>query len=193
MNRMLLERLQRIEARGSALGFELGSPPYVGEVLRVLAVAKPGGRLLEIGTGTGIATAWLLDGMDERSSLVSVDNDSAALAVAAEVLGEDRRLRLVHADGEDFIKQVADMRFDLIFADSIPGKHVRIAETLDLLRDGGFYVVDDMRARTDRASDHPMYPDRVRRYLRTRPDLHLFEIPHSTELIVAAKRPRMAD
>jgi len=46
-------------------------------MLRTLAASKPGGRFLELGTGTGIATAWLLEGMDERSTLISIDNDGA--------------------------------------------------------------------------------------------------------------------
>jgi predicted O-methyltransferase YrrM len=33
-------------------------------MLRMLAASKPGGRFLELGTGTGIATAWLLKKID---------------------------------------------------------------------------------------------------------------------------------
>ena len=49
-------------------GFALPSDYKLGGLLRVLAASKPGGRLLEIGTGTGLAAAWLLDGMDARPS-----------------------------------------------------------------------------------------------------------------------------
>jgi predicted O-methyltransferase YrrM len=54
----------------------MASEPLVGALLRSLAASKPGGRFLELGTGTGVATAWLLDGMDDRATLVSVDNDA---------------------------------------------------------------------------------------------------------------------
>jgi len=37
------------------------SDVMVGALLRLLAAAKPGGRMLELGTGTGLATAWVLD------------------------------------------------------------------------------------------------------------------------------------
>ena len=45
----------------------------VGALLRLMASMKPGGRLLEIGTGTGVSTCWLLDGMDSTAKLTTVD------------------------------------------------------------------------------------------------------------------------
>jgi len=65
----------RIKERTTELQFSMASEPLVGAMLRTLAASKPGGRFLELGTGTGIATAWLLAGMDGRSTLISVDND----------------------------------------------------------------------------------------------------------------------
>lgn len=56
-------------------GFDLVSEPMTGCLLRTLVSSKPGGSFLELGTGTGAATAWILDGMDLRSSLVTVEND----------------------------------------------------------------------------------------------------------------------
>ena len=37
-----------------------------GALLRLMAALKPGGHLLEIGTGTGVGTCWLLDGWIQR-------------------------------------------------------------------------------------------------------------------------------
>ena len=62
-----------------ALGFNMTSEPKVGALLAVLAASKPGGRLLELGTGTGHGTAWLLSGMDAGSTLDTVDTDPHAL------------------------------------------------------------------------------------------------------------------
>ena len=57
-----------------AIGFDMASESRVGALLAVLAASKPGGRLLELGTGTGHGTAWLLSGMDETSTLDTVDH-----------------------------------------------------------------------------------------------------------------------
>lgn len=68
------------------------SEPRTGSFLRTLAALKPGGRLLELGTGTGLGTAWHLDGMDATSTLDSVDRDPAVQAIARRHLGGDARI-----------------------------------------------------------------------------------------------------
>ena len=110
----------------------------------MLAASKPSGRLLELGTGTGIATAWLLDGMDGDSTLTSVDTDPQVQAVAREVLGADRRLRLITEDGAAFLGRQEPASFDLVFADAMPGKYEALEKALAVVKPGGFYVIDDL-------------------------------------------------
>ena len=45
-------------------GFTMASDVLTCSLLRTLAASKPAGRFLELGTGTGLSTAWILDGMD---------------------------------------------------------------------------------------------------------------------------------
>jgi predicted O-methyltransferase YrrM len=135
-----------------ASGFTMACEPLAGSLLRTLAASKPGGRLLEIGTGTGMSTAWLLGGMDAHASLTTVDNDNAVLGIAQRHLGHDPRLSVVCADGDAWLDTLRPGSFDLVFADSWPGKYRRLHETLALLRPGGVYVVDDMLAQ-------PNWPD----------------------------------
>ena len=87
-----LDTLQREAER---IGFELSSEPLTGMLLRVLAASKPGGRLLEIGTGVGVGTCWLLDGMDADSTLTTVDQNAANSAIAQNQLGADRRVTFI--------------------------------------------------------------------------------------------------
>lgn len=68
--------LKAIAADTARLGFIMASEPKTGSLLRLLAASKPAARILEIGTGTGISAAWLLDGMDDTASLVSIENDA---------------------------------------------------------------------------------------------------------------------
>lgn len=133
-----------IRSDTNALGFTMISEPKVGALLAVLAASKPRGRLLELGTGTGHGTAWLLAGMDSESTLDTVDTDSNVVAVAERHLGSDRRVIFHIADGADFITQAQKRRFDLIYADAWPGKFTHLDETLELLRPGGIYLIDDL-------------------------------------------------
>ena len=138
------QALEGILAATAALKFGMASEPRTGALLSVLAASKPGGRLLELGTGTGIATAWLLSGMDAASILISVDTDPQAQGVAHESLGQDPRLTLVLEDGAEFLRRRPPLSFDLVFADAMPGKYEALDDALAVIKPGGFYVIDDM-------------------------------------------------
>ena len=133
-----------ILADTEAMGFVMASEPKVGALLAALAASKPGGRLLELGTGTGHGTAWLLAGMEPSATLDTVDNDPAVIGVAERHLGGDRRVTFHVADGADFIKQLPRRGYDLIYADAWPGKFSQLDEALALLKGGGIYFIDDL-------------------------------------------------
>jgi len=128
----------------NALGFTMASEPKVGAFLAVLAASKPGGRFLELGTGTGHGTAWLLSGMDSKSRLDTVDIDANVVAVAERHLRSDDRVSFHIADGAAFIQKAPKRHFDLIYADAWPGKFSHLDEALALLCPGGVYVIDDL-------------------------------------------------
>lgn len=127
-----------------ALGFAMASEPRTGALLRALAAAKPGGRFLELGTGTGLGTAWLLAGMDANARLDSVDNDANVLAVARRHLGKDARVAFHLADGAEFLSRLSPDQYDFIYADAWPGKFTHLDKALSLLRIGGVYFIDDL-------------------------------------------------
>jgi predicted O-methyltransferase YrrM len=126
-----------------ALRFGMASEPRVGALLAALVASKPGGRFLELGTGTGHGTAWLLAGMDAASLLETVDSDPDVVAVAQRHLASDSRVTFHVMDGADFLRRSSN-QFDLIYADAWPGKFSQLDEALSLLRPGGIYVIDDL-------------------------------------------------
>ena len=126
------------------LGFSMASESQTGSLLRTLAASKPAGRFLELGTGTGVATAWLLAGMDKASRLATVDNDPTVVAIARRYLGSDRRVTFHLDDAASFIEGQTPGSFDLVFADAWPGKFSQLEQALALVRVGGFYFVDDL-------------------------------------------------
>jgi predicted O-methyltransferase YrrM len=166
----------------------MGSERGTGAMLRMLAASKPGGRLLELGTGTGIGTAWLLAGMDQSSRLESVDNDSEAQEVARRHLGDDRRVTFHLKDAAVFLDEPHPHGFDLIFADAWPGKFPHRDAALSHLRSGGIYVIDDLLPQPNWPEGHD---DRVRTLiadLERRRDLVSVTLAWASGLMIVVRR-----
>jgi predicted O-methyltransferase YrrM len=186
-NIKLPPRLLEIMLETKRLNFTMASDLLTGCLLRTLAATKPAGDFLEMGTGAGAATAWLLDGMDERSRLISVENDEAVLAVAKKFLGDDRRAGFFHADGGWWLDHAVLFRFDLIFADSWPGKYTHLDEALRLLKRGGLYVIDDMLPQPNWPDGHARLVDELITTLENRKDLVITKLNWSTGIIIGTK------
>lgn len=137
-------QLAAIQAATETLGFDMPSIPQTGALLRALAASKPAVRVLELGTGTGIATCWLLDGLDDDGHLVTVEIDPVVQQIAKIDLGYDARINFVEDDAASFLQHAPKLAFDLIFADALPGKFSELDDALSLLADDGVYVVDDL-------------------------------------------------
>lgn len=170
------------------MGFGMASDPLTCSFLRTLAASKPCGAFLELGTGTGLSTAWLLDGMDGLSTLTSVDNDEGALAVAKEHLGADSRLTLVCEDGDAFLRRIVRQRFDFIFADTWSGKYQMLDDTLELLSPGGLYVIDDMLPQSNWPEGHAARAAELLSRLETVSGYEVTKLPWATGLVVVTKR-----
>lgn len=170
------------------MGFTMASDILTCSLLRTLAASKPSGKFLELGTGTGLSTSWILDGMDTDSSLISLDNNESCLAIAQTYLGHDKRLKLKHTDGEDWIQNNRGLRFDYIFADTWHGKYLLLDEILDTLNRGGLYIVDDMLPQPNWPEGHEEKAAKLVKYLESRRDLLLAKQVWSTGIIIAVKK-----
>lgn len=175
-----------------ASGFTMASDRLTCSLLRTLAASKPAARFLEMGTGTGLSTAWILDGMDADSTLTSFDYDKSFLAIARKHLGHDDRLALIHSDGEAWLQQNAGKKFDFIFADTWHGKYLMLSETLAMLNPGGIYIVDDMLPQPNWPEGHAEKAEHFIRYLENHPDLTLTKQNWATGIIIAIKKTQHA-
>src|ERR1700687_3375134 len=182
--------LKDLEEATQAIGFTMGSDHLTGSLLRTLAATKPGGQLLELGTGTGFSAAWMLDGMDEQTTLVSVDVNEQVTAIPRRYLDHDPRITFTTMDGRAFIDSMLAQgtRFDLIFADMPPGKFHHVDETLQLLKPGGLYVIDDLLLLTSWSESHVTQVYRLLAMLEARNDLRITKLNWSSGLLVAARR-----
>jgi len=187
-SRALPPRVAAAHARATAAGFTLSCEPGVGRLLATLAAAVPaGGRILEMGTGVGAGTAWLLEGLGARSDveLVSIELDPAAHARAA---GADwpAFVRLLQGDVLALLGELG--RFELIFADAQGGKWEGLDRTIAALAPRGVLVVDDMTPQDWWTAEHRAHQERVRHTLLDHPDLVTAELAEASGIVVATRR-----
>ncbi len=168
------------------LEFNMASDLYTGSLLKTLVASKPSGNFLELGTGSGLATAWMLDGMDKNSKLLTVENNELLLNIAKKEL-TDERIGFVLADGYTWIKNYTGEPFDLVFADAMPGKYDLFEETIALVREGGFYIIDDMFPQANWPDGHAERVEEFINMLENRKDLVLTKLNWSTGIIIATK------
>lgn len=180
--------LDAIGSDSRALGFAMASEPRVGALLATLAASKPGGRLLELGTGAGHGTAWLLAGMDGGARLDTVDSDPAVVAVARRHLGADPRVTFHVGDGGELIDRLPPEHFDLVYADAWPGKFTHLDAALALLRPGGIYLVDDLLPQPSWPDGHASRVPTLLDALEHRPELVTVRLAWSSGLMLVVRR-----
>ncbi|MGB5205230.1 O-methyltransferase [Eudoraea sp.] len=178
----------QIAAKCKEIGFPMPSDPYIGSLLKTLITSKPNSNLLELGTGIGLSLSWMLDGMDSKSRLTTIDNDQNLIDIAKGFFGTDNRINSICADGEDWILKYSGDKFDLIFADAWPGKYSRIDQTLDLVKSGGFYIIDDMILQANWPDRHEEKVKKLIDYLENREDFNLTKLNWSTGVIIATRK-----
>ncbi|SEB59366.1 O-methyltransferase [Terriglobus roseus] len=182
------ERLDHILKRTDELKFSMASEPLAGCLLRALAASKPSGRFLELGTGTGLSTAWLLDGMDAEATLISVDLDPSVQQVAAQCLGNDPRLSLEVADGIEFLQRQPAASFDFVFADAMPGKYEGVEHALAVVKPGGFYVIDDMLAQSNWPEGHAAKVSLLMALLAADTRFHIVPMDWASGMVLAVRK-----
>jgi len=178
---------ERLKKATDELKFNMASDVETGSLLRTLAASKPSGRFLEIGTGTGLATLWIASGLDKNSSLISIDNNELLMKVATNFIN-DGKIEFILGDAYEWIRNYQGKKFDFIFADAMPGKYDLFEETIDLLNDGGFYIIDDMLPQPNWPLGHDEKVNQLISKLDERNDLVITKLNLSTGIILAVKK-----
>ncbi|QCI29151.1 O-methyltransferase [Caminibacter pacificus] len=181
--------LKNIVADTKKIGFDMCGEKDVGVLLRVLGASKSG-EFLELGTGTGLSTAWILDGMDENSHLITVDNDEKLLSIAKKHLGHYKNVEFVCDDGNAFLERLKkeNKNFDFIFADTWAGKYEMLEDTLEMLNEKAFYIIDDMLPQSNWPEGHEKKVEKLIDYLHNREDLEIVNLGWSSGVIVCVKK-----
>jgi predicted O-methyltransferase YrrM len=177
---------ETIASETKKLSFNMASDLQTGSLLKTLIASKQAGRILELGTGSGLATSWMLQGLSEDADLTTIENNEVLLDIARKQLKDDR-IDFVLADGYEWLKNYSGEKFDLVFADAMPGKYDLFDEAIALLKNGGFYIIDDMLPQPNWPDGHT---ERVADFiskLENRKDLTFTKLNWSTGIIIVTK------
>jgi len=169
--------LTQLTLLGEQQGFTMSSDDAVGQLLRALCRSRPGGRFLELGTGIGLSLSWMISGMTEEAQLISLDNDAVLTAIVKQVIKDSAAVQILTTDGDQWLVDYVGPKFDLIFADTWPGKYRLLEETLDLLVEGGIYIIDDMLPQPNWPDGHEQKAGELRSRLFAHPNLLVAELP----------------
>jgi predicted O-methyltransferase YrrM len=182
------QNYKSIQEESCLINFSMPSDLKTGSLLRTLVTSKQNGCFLELGTGTGLSLAWIVEGMDKNSKIITIDNEEKYLLIAKKHFENDERVKILCEDGNNWIKKNQDKQFDLIFADTWPGKYETLDEVLSMVKIGGLYVIDDMLKQPNWPDGHQDKVNQLIDYLEKRKDLILTKLNWSTGIIIASKQ-----
>jgi predicted O-methyltransferase YrrM len=134
-----------------AKGQELGCVPVLpgaGAALSALAAAAGAKAVVEIGTGAGLGSIYLLRGMRPDGVLTTIDVEPEHHRAARETFTEagvpSNRVRLISGRALDVLPRLTDAAYDLVFCDADKQEYPGYLEqALRLLRPGGTVVFDN--------------------------------------------------
>ncbi len=135
----------RPAAAARSLAHEVGLVPVTpgaGAALRLLATAGAARAVVEIGTGTGVSSLWLLGGMRPDGILTTIDVEAEHQRMARRIFLEagyqPSRTRIITGRALDVLPRLADGAYDLVFVDGDRDESTAyVSAALRLLHPGG--------------------------------------------------------
>ena len=141
------EILVRARARGVEVGAKNVSSG-TGAFLHYLAHLISAQSVVEVGTGSGVGSIWLLRGMIENGTLTSIDSEAEHARISriafAEADVSPQRYRLITNPVMDVMSKLTDRAYDLVVLRSDPEDLAfAIDEAHRILRTGGVLAIDN--------------------------------------------------
>ena len=131
-------------------GVELGvldATPGSGAYLRYIASLISAQSVVEIGTGSGVGTLWLLKGIMNSGVITTIDPEVQHVQIAKQVFTDAdipaNRYRLITSEYLEVMRKLADRAYDLVV---FRGNPEDIFDVIDeahrILRTGGILAID---------------------------------------------------
>jgi predicted O-methyltransferase YrrM len=152
--------VQRAENLSEQMNFSDTTSREVGRLLQLLSSQFLSGVLGEIGTGCGVASAWMVSALAPGASFFTVETNVARSAVARALFEAYPNVHVVHGDWHEFLRLG---QFSLLYAGIESPRLSEPERLLQTLRQGGILVLDrlnpveqlpmDLRKKADKMRD----------------------------------------
>ncbi len=127
-------------AAAAGSGFTQSCSAGIGRLLQVLTAGVRNGCIGELGTGSGVGSAWIASALDPTSELVTVELDEGLALRAAGLFADLGNVTALEGDWSVMVHRAP---FDLLFCDTVSPKRDQIDATISLLSPGATIVLDD--------------------------------------------------
>ncbi|WP_430867509.1 O-methyltransferase [Demequina aurantiaca] len=130
---------------------ELGCVPVLpgtGRTLQILARAMSAKSIVEIGTGAGVSTTYILRGMHPQGVITTIDVEAEHHKAAKQTLAAggfaQTRARMITGRALEVLPRLTDGGYDLVFIDARKSEYpAYLQQSLRLLRSGGMLIIDN--------------------------------------------------
>ncbi|KGR78041.1 O-methyltransferase [Ureibacillus manganicus] len=184
-NTYIPELVQATKKLAKSNGFEHSCSDEAGRLLAVLVGQVAKGKILEIGTGFGVGSSWILSAISQAVQFISVDYSKEKIDIVANSINHSQ-VEFVYGDWKDVIPKGP---FQFIFADAQAAKVTEAQVLIDTLNVGGMIFMDDFTPEEHFPDEWKGKPDKVREFWLNHQELIVTEIylTPKTSAILATK------
>lgn len=151
--------VQRAENLAEQMNYSDSTSREVGRLLQLLASQFLSGVLVEIGTGCGVASAWIISALAPGASFFTVEANVARAAAARALFDAYPNVHVVHGEWRQLLRMG---QFSMLYA-GMEGPRLNEPERfLQTLRPGGLMLLDRLRPAEKLPLDPHRKPDKVR-------------------------------
>jgi predicted O-methyltransferase YrrM len=143
------------------INFEFACSQETGRLLQLLTSQMQSGVIGEVGTGCGVAAAWIVSALSPGTSFFTVEEDPVGAAAAAALFENMLNVRVIQGHWRDFL---SSWRFGLLYAGAKSCRGDEPELFVQSLRIGGLIVLDGLTPVNRLPLDLRDAPDPVREF-----------------------------
>ena len=144
----------------------------VGRLLAVLVGQVSDGKILEIGTGLGVGSSWILSTIAPTVQFISIDNSTEKIILTRKTI-KHNQVEFVEGDWKEIINRGP---FKFVFVDAEVAKKDECEELFNILDIGGMLLIDDFTPQEHWPEEWRGKPDLVREFWLNHPSLSTIEV-----------------